>query len=336
MTDKTHKQFAHRDVAAGFRVAALNLPAPGFEAFTFPRFRPLVLETADPAIPQARIAVGAWVGSTPIGLALYSLPNDEDRSRRLHSVLVTALLRRRGLGMRLLDLGEELARADGAQNLSAVHSSQLKAAPAYEALLRKGGWKAPKEFEYRLAGKANWALQAREDWAPFLARLKQRGFATTTWGALSDEDRAQIAHIVDKQVPEADRAFDPFNPEIKLELVPDLSLLLRRQGEIVGWIHGSLGKLPDSVYYSHGYVLHSARRAGWLIGGVREICERQVALMGGESVSVFETASDNQTMRRFMDRQLKPYSLWTDSRFLSEKKLANGVEPGLASAVPSD
>ena len=98
--------------------------------------------------------------------------------------------------------------------------------------------------------------------------------------------------------------------------------MLRRQGRIVGWILGARGALADTFHYSHGYVLPEVRRSGWLVAGVRDVCQRQTELYGGLTLSVFETSHTNSNMRRFMERQLKPYSEWTDARYMSEKLLA--------------
>jgi len=314
------------------RISALGLPAPEFERFTFPRYRALLAGTEAPETTHERIAVGARIGDTPVGLAFYSRAFEDGATRRLLSVMVSPLLRKRGYASQMLALGEAHAVARGAQKLTAVHSSQMPAVTAYEALIRRAAWSAPAEFEYRLAGKASWALQAAQDWAPFLARLQSRGYESTPWGEISQADRERLAQMVERELPEADRQFEPFTPEKKVGLLPDLSLLLRRRGEIVGWILASQGAVPGSVYYSSGYVLHSVRRAGWLVGGVREVCHRQAERLGGETLSVFETSPQNKEMRRFMERQLKPYSVWTDIRYTSEKAI--GATSGEAITTP--
>jgi len=302
------------------RIDELPLPAPGFEIFTFPRYRPMLLGTEQPETLRERLAVGAWLGDRPAGLALYSRPFDEGWRRRLLSVMVSPQLRRHGLGARLLSRGEALAIEKGAKRLTAVHSSHLPARVAFEALLRKSGWSAPKAYEYRIAGKAGWALRAAQDWAFVISRLRERGYGSTLWSDIRDADRESIARMVEADLSESERVFDPFPAEKKLQLIPELSLLLRRHGEIVGWILGSRGAVPDSVYYSHGYVLPSVRHAGWLMAAVLEACQLQAVRLGEDSLSVFETSPDNQGMRLFMERQLKPYSLWSDSRYLSEKE----------------
>ncbi|MGQ0655185.1 MAG: GNAT family N-acetyltransferase [Betaproteobacteria bacterium] len=305
-------------MAEPYRVAAIELPAPDFETFTYPRYRPVVRGAA-PEDTGRPLAIGAWAGGIPAGLALFSLwPNARGR---LLSILVSAPLRGHGLAGRMLALGEAAAAADGVKKLVALHSSRMPRRESWEALLRKSGWSAPAELEFRLAGRARWSIQAAQDWAPFLARLAERGYGSSPWNEISPADRARVAAMVTSELSEADRSFDPFKAEKALELIGELSLVLRRHGEIVGWIVASRGALPGSVHYSNGYVLPALRRAGWLVAGVREVCERQSALLGRDSLSIFETAPGNQAMRRFMERQLKPYSEWTDTRYRSEKAI---------------
>ena len=103
-------------------------------------------------------------------------------------------------------------------------------------------------------------------------------------------------------------------------------MLLHREGTIVGWIIAARGIAANSYHYSSGYAVPSVRRAGWLIGGVWEVCRRQAEMFGGDSISVFETSPQNQGMRRLMERQLKPYSVWTDARYISDKQLGGSSD----------
>jgi GNAT superfamily N-acetyltransferase len=304
----------------------LTLPAPGFETFTFPRFRSLVLaEDPEPASP--RLAFGTSLDGQPAGLVLLSRIYGEGECRLL-SIMVSHAARRAGIGSRLLAFAEEMARQQGVRKLRAEHSTRLLSRAAYEALVRKAGWTAPSEREYRLSGKAAWAIEAARDWAPFLGRLRERGFSTTTWAEASADDRANVAALLATEVPEADRSFDPLVREGRRDALPELSLLLRRQERVVGWLLGSRGALPGVVHYAAGYVLPGFQKGGWLIAGVREVCERQVAVLGPETVAVFETSPKNAGMRRLMEgllaRYQDRYEGWMDARLECEKSLFPG------------
>ncbi|MGV3569676.1 MAG: GNAT family N-acetyltransferase [Ramlibacter sp.] len=285
---------------------------------------------ADPqAAPrlQRQLAVGAWLHEQPVGLAWLSAPLGADDAagaapRELLSVMVAPLLRRMGIARRLLERAQELAATQGCPSLQAFHSSRLPARAGYEALLRACGWSAPVPCESRLAGKAGWALAARDDWAPLLARWRAAGFSACDWGAVDAAARADIARVVATELPAADRLYDPLRPDLQATAIPALSLLLRRHGRPVGWLLGSPGLLPATVYYAQGYVLPALQRQGWLLAGMREVCERQAALLGPDSLATFVTAQANANMQRVMQRQLGRYAQWMDERYLSLKPLA--------------
>lgn len=306
------------------RIDELVLPAQGFDAFTYPRYRGVLSGRDQPETAGLRIAAAAWAGAVPVGLAFLSRESP-DRARQLLSVMVAPLMRRQGLGLHLLQRAVQLAGDRGTTRLLARHSSRMFHAEAFEALIRRAGWKRPEAFEYRLGGKASWSLAARQDWAPFLGRLEEGGFGVLGWSAIGERERAEINAVLGLHGTDAELDFHPFRAErdakAHVHIIPEISVLLLRRGAIVGWIIGQRGALPDTFHYSSGYVIPPLRRAGWLIGGVREVCQRQAEHFGGDTVSVFETAANNHAMRRFMDRQLKPYSLWTDTRYHSEKAL---------------
>ncbi len=313
----------------------------------------MLLGTEGGQFIHERLALGAWLDERPVGLAFFSRPfgalladsresvagalagreasdgagvppapgTPDSPRRQLLSIMVLPLLRRCGIGGRLLAHGERLALASGTHSLRAEHSSRLAARVAFEALLARGKWRAPAELHFRLAGRASWALRAEVDWAPFLSRLAERGFTTTDWVGLGESERAQVRHLVENVMPEEHRQFDPFGPHNQIAAVPELSVMLRRHGRIVGWIQASQGALTGSFHYSFGYVLPEMQRLGWMVAGVWDVSRRQAELHGSRSLCVFETAHTNVNMRRFMESRLTPYCEWTDFHYLSEKEL---------------
>jgi GNAT superfamily N-acetyltransferase len=300
------------------RIERLVSPAAGFEPFTFPRYRPLLAHESEEQ--RERLAVGAWLNGAPVGLAFLSRPFGENE-RELLSIMVSNGARRLGIGRSLLTFAESLARDSGTRRLRAFHSTRLLAVSAYEGLMRQGGWSTPHEHHYRLAGKARWALQAASDWDRFLKRLLRQGFSTSTWSDMTASDRDEIAALLSREIPEEDRAFNPLLQEERRDALPALSLLLRREGRVVGWLLCSAGPLPGVFHYSQGYVLPSFQNAGWLIAGLLQVCRAQAEAHGPDTLSVFETSSRNRGMRRFMERQAERYEGWTDARLRCEKTL---------------
>lgn len=316
------------------RFELLTQPAPQFKPFTFPRYQAFLDAPAD--APDLAFAAGAWMGDMPVGLALVSAQAAQGR-RQLLSIQSSAWLRRCGLATKLLATLEKIAVSRGTNTLHVQHSSRMAAAADFAAWLQRTGWSEPVEIEHRLAGHANWAEKAQIAWASFLTRLERHGFQASPWSNINDADRQAIRHIVAQQFTERERetAFDPFPHESSDALVLPISLVLRKHGEVVGWIFGSKQQLPGPLAFSYprGYVIPSLRKAGWLIGGIHAVCIKQTQVFGGESLAIFEMAPSNADMRRFVLRQLKPYSVWTDIRYQSTKALSTAQETGAATVA---
>lgn len=298
-------------------IATRNCPAPAFATLTYPRFRPLLTATDGDTMQPDCLAVGATSHDIPVGLALLSSAYGEDE-RRLLSIFVTPLFRRQGIGLKLLAAVEQTSRENGTRKLVAFHTDRAPGYRKYENLVRKAGWSSPEPFEYRLGGRANWIDNAERDWHRFLARVRRSGFNAKDWTELTDEDLEQIAWLVANEMPESDKMYDPIE-YTPANLVPELCILLRCGTEIAGWILGQKGANEDSYHYTHGYALPKYQRRGYLIVGMMEVCRRQSVLFGSETMSTYETR--NVQMRRLMHQRIKPYSEWTDERFVCEKRL---------------
>lgn len=291
-------------------------PAPEFRGFTFSRFRSLLTDGHENTQTD-HLVVGAVYEDEPVGLALFSRPYG-DAVRRLLSVFVARRFRQKGIGFGLLAKGEQSALEAGTQKLVAFHSNQMKNMEIYESLMQKAGWSSPALYEFRAGSKVQWVYQAEQDWAKFLARMVRGGFCTTTWQDLTESDREQIANVVAHEMPESDRGFDPLKQKLP-DFLPELSVFLRCDQKIVGWILGSKSGQENTYYYTHGYVLPQYQKRGYLIMGMVAVCRRQADLFGPETISAYETSV--MGMHRVMQRMM-PYTDWADERFVCEKILA--------------
>ena len=298
-------------------------PAPEFAELTYPRLRHLLTKEESDLTHRDRLVVGALCGGVSIGLALYSREYGEGE-RRLLSVFVDRRFRRRGIALELLDRGERVAMEKETTKLVAFHSNQTANYAYYEGLVQKAGWSSPQLFEYRLAGKARWVYDAERDWAKFLTRVRRGGYAAKSWDEVTEADNARLADIVAHEMPEADRAFDPLNHHLP-DFMSEISVLLYCGDDIAGWVLGAKGAVADTYNYKTGYALPKYQKRGYLIVGMMEVCHRQAELFGPETLSTYET--NNAAMQRVMHKQIKPYSEWTDERFVCEKILVRPAIP---------
>lgn len=304
--------------SADLTIAPLSLPAPEFSAFTFPRYQSM-LTAADP--DATVLALGARVGTTPVGLALLTIT--PRNNLRLQSMFVDQAHRRQGIARALLEAAEQHARAMDAERMFAFHTDQSLSIYRFVNLLSSSGWKPPEFSTYRLAGKASWVEKARTDWSKFLGRLQQQGVECIFWPELTDADHQLLAQTVTEELPAEDQEFAP--DKLKgISIVPEVSLLIFSGDKIAGWIFGLAGLEKDSYYYSSGYVLPQYQRRGLLLAGLYGVCVKQYELFGPESLACYETS--RPAMKKLMERQIKPYAEWTNTMFYNRKILK---EPSL-------
>lgn len=305
----------------GINIRQLDLPANGYVSFTYPRLRKFLNgeETRDDVI-----AVGLSCRDIEIGLALLS-PLYEDRSdrvktRRLWSIMVASRFRRNGLGEQLITACERLAIESGARKLVAFHSDHMKQKPAYENLLKKCRWANPHLHEFRMKTRADWCIEAENEWHNLFRRVKRNGFGTVPWRQLDAANR-RIAAQVCYQNPGL--WFQPFSNEEPEQ--PELSIGICRRNELVGWIMGTWLPEENTARYTNGYVRQEYQRRGWLIAAMVEVCKRQSEIYGADSLSINEVSGHNRAMQHFMKKRLEGrWSVWSDHRFVTHKMLGNG------------
>lgn len=300
-------------------ISFCGLPAPTFEHFTYPRYRPALRGDANnPRQNLARhgVVAGLRLDGRPVAAALVGSPSPDGQSRTLLSVTVALAHRRQGLGRELVQAVMGWARQQpGLCSLRARHSDRMKNPGAYLGLMRSCGWSEPSLVEQRLSGRVDWTHQVEAAWAPWLQRIDRQGYQATLYADRSAQDEACIADLQASGLVEGNLLLTP--PRLRAE--PALTLLLRRKMEVVGWIVGERALDFEGIHYTVGYVLPELRRTAWLLRGLYDACRRQEMLAGPASVALFETPSDNEGMQRLMEHRLGPLQpLWTDRRYEME------------------
>jgi GNAT superfamily N-acetyltransferase len=281
-------------------------------SLTFPRYRYL-LEGEREDTTVLRIEEDG-----PAAMALLYHAPAAPLSAALLSITVVRHLRRRGLARTLLKRAEASARERGCTEIFARYSSRLPGCQGLERLVSSSGWSTPEILEFRTAGYA--VAGAAE-----MARLEPAGRPYFPPGAtvelysnLGEEDLATVDSL------EAAIDFTRFiHPKLYLKHAhPELCLALRHEGRVAGWVLGAKST-NDSYVYHCGYVIPELRRRGALVGLIREVCQRQAALFGPESVAQLSTTAKTPGMAAFMRRRLGPCSLWHDEfRSVSKRLIA--------------
>jgi len=311
---------------SGIALAPVTRRDSRLTAYTYPRWHFALQPKAD-ANPETEpnkdplamtppfAAVAAWDGDTPVGMALMVYGDDYPESR-LCSISVNKAYRRRGIGRALLAAAETQLKNLGGKKVMSLHTDGMPGRSAYEALVRAGGWEAPELHRLRLSGRADWVVSAEAEWAPVLQRLQAQGWQATPWDEMSAADKIQFDALA-AAAPELMRPTDT-------PIFAPVSLVLRRHGEIVGWIQGVEELTANHIHYPVGYVIPALQRSSWLIAGLVAACRRQMETLGGDSICHYETAADNRAMQGFMLKRLKgrPGLLYIDQQFMVSKVLA--------------
>ncbi|MCP5197254.1 MAG: GNAT family N-acetyltransferase [Gammaproteobacteria bacterium] len=213
-----------------------------FASLTFPHYqRLLFLPTTG-----AHLAVVAR-SEVPVGLALCRV-NPHGNEAVLLSLFIIQNERRRGIGSSLLEHLRTALAERSVRNLTVEYSTRREQAKVFEKFLARTGWSCPQDgtlfglhrvakcFEYERFGHPRWNLPAR---------FEQISIAETT-----ETDRNSIASAIrEGQVPEK---LDPFWGAD--ERVDAASVLLRHEGQIVGWlICHSIPVMPAVLRYSRLY-----------------------------------------------------------------------------------
>lgn len=293
---------------------------PGFAALTYPRYRPVLL--GNPIGPQPAgtpiagncFAVTAHAGDMPAGLAL--VEGMWGGEARLLSIMVAPALRRRGIGLALLDGLAGMAGDGGFTRLHCFHNNRMRDVPAFEGLLQRAGWSAPMLAEIRLTGPAGFTDAVHPHWQALFDRQDRDGYSHSLWADRTQADRDELAALHEGGQVEEWLSLQDW---MLSHADPHVSLLLRRHGRVVGWIIGERNRQWDCIHYTAGFTIAPLRRCGWMIRGLYEATALQARHYGADHPARFETFSGNEGMMRLMAERLAPYASEQDCRYRSER-----------------
>jgi GNAT superfamily N-acetyltransferase len=296
-----------------FRLDALAQDAALFRELTFPRLGK-VLEAMKPPW----IAVGAWNGLVPAGLAL---GHASAAGAALTSIFVAPELRRQGLGGRLLAAFEDEARARAAPRLQMRYAAATKMAGALAALLRQAGWEPPVVTEVSLIGEAGKMVPRVATWPGVKAWLDDPGsYSFEPWRPLSAADAEAYGRLLAQ-----DKTFDVAPYVQKLD--PQCSLQVRRSGVLVGWVvatpvqNAMLARYRDRVcrLYVCAFLDRNLWHTAVLVAGYYHAFSRQVAAYGEDTIANYHSIFPR--MMAMTRRRFAPIALRLDEILSAEKAL---------------
>ena len=223
-----------------------------FDSMTFPAYRRF--------LGGGCVAAGVWFKDQPAGLALCGQGNGRTTAELL-SLYVAPFHRLGGVGTSLLGLAEAMLTAGGMDKMHTTWSETMAGSPAFRAVLAKREWRAPYKRLLTLYGdmKGDFGRRVRAKYPKYQsADCVPREYSLGSWADMTPAERAFILSKQGQPNWFAPRS-NPFREE--RILVPDMSLVLRRKGEVAGWltVHRTA---PDTLRYTDVFIRADLKRAG--------------------------------------------------------------------------
>ncbi|WP_419786985.1 GNAT family N-acetyltransferase [Pseudodesulfovibrio sp.] len=232
--------------------------AIAFDAMTFPAYRRVL---AGPSV-----AVGAWFKGTPAGLALFGEGRNNNEATLL-SLFVAMPHRLGGLGTLLLEQGETFLTAAGLEGLRTTWTQTMAGAVAFERVLAKREWSPPKKrllvMRADIAGRFGNGIRRNHPKYENADCLPKQ-YTLSPWDSLTRQERDFIKGKAGQPGWHALRA-DPFREEHILE--QGLSMVLRKHGEVVGWLTVHL-TTPDTARFTDVFLREDLKRGGGIAIGM--------------------------------------------------------------------
>ncbi len=249
------------------------------------------------AFQESLVGVVALHEGRPVGLALAGLSPDGSRSELL-SLFVARERRNQGAATALLERTEAALAARGCISVEARYRTSWPEHGAFEKVLRKRGWDAPRtaqhlfKMESDRIGQAPWLAAADVPLPP--------EYEVFPWLDLTAAERRAILEE-QARTPWFPPVLSPFQMEDRVE--PMNSMGLRRHGAVVGWIITHRMR-PELIQCTSLFVREGVPRGRiitLLAEAIRRQCRARVPLMG------FIVEASNAEMLRFAERRMKPY-----------------------------
>lgn len=276
-------------------------------------------------VPDDVIAVGVVVGARPVGLALGTLRPGRSEAV-LTSIAVAPAFRRQGLGGRLLDAWQAEAFGRGAATCSASYIEAMAGRQSLESLLVSAGWTAPRATGLVVVGRVGKMVDAGSSWASVSDRLAISRTYTFDPLELTATDIAAVeCYLAD---PEAADMRGPLHQGG--ELARDFSVVIRRDGRLVGWVVAAETHRPlldgaanlPAIRYLEAYLDPLHRQGGIMVGAYHHCYAKQMALLGRDSIAVYYTSHETRPrMVALSQRRFAPIAERVDAILSSSVSL---------------
>jgi GNAT superfamily N-acetyltransferase len=278
--------------------------AEGYEALTYPYYRPLLQKLA----PDAGIlTVGVSQGIEPVGLVLAAYSKNKETAQKkadVKSIFIKPEYRCQGLGTNLLQKLEVELQQQGCSHIQ-VNYTETPSTEKLNPLLIKCGWKTPENTAvliYCSAEKVQTAPSPHliERAAEFKSKLSAK-YEIFPWTELKESEREAIEERM-----KTDSLWLKFNPFVGGNLTDTVSSYgVRYEGQVIGWTI-SHNMIPNQTTFAEMFITPECtlrpRIALPLMAQAINSC-----FESGCPKATFRTETSNAPMLKFIERWLTPY-----------------------------
>ncbi len=290
---------------ADLELRPLQAPADAaFAAMTFPAYRRLLAleptvrhpEQGDPRSIQP-LAIGAFRGGRPIGLALAERPLADPDPAELLSLFVADGERARGVGGALVAAAEAALAAAGATAVQATWTAGKPAIAWLERILYRRGWSRPEPRTVTARFRPE-AMLTLPLFSPRHLAALDPGFEIFPWYELPAEELARL-RASNQERRWISEGLEPWTYGEGRAYDPATSVGARYQGKVVGWV---LTERIDGrlLRWTVSFLEKSLSRRGRIVPIYKASLER--AVERGYQHCLFVTPVRFPTMVRFIRR----------------------------------
>jgi uncharacterized protein (TIGR03032 family) len=260
-----------------------------YAGLTFPSLAPGSQQLA--ALTGELLAVSAMAGGTMVGLAIAE--RTPDGQATLVSLLVEPGFRRRGIALHLMVYLQRFLAQQGVQALRVSYHASASLATSFEPLLTRLGWPAPQTDFVLIQSHVD--KLAATGWATRYA-LKP-AYSLFPWIEATHADLATAPTLGAPAVLLPPRGAEGLEPAV--------SLGLRHQGVLVGWLIAHRVAL-DTVRYSSVFVAPAHRLRGQGLALLAEGFNRQhsAGITQAKAAIAANNAEFLRVFRRHLHRHL--------------------------------
>ncbi len=260
-------------------------------------------------------AFGVSFFDTPIGL-IYAVIRPDESVGKIESWYVAEEYRRRGVGERLLATLEQVLKDHHCRNLELKYVKPAKATEdsPIEALLKKTRWDAPVPRSVIFRCRNEHIKHAR--WLEIAAAFPS--FHVFPWRDLTDEDYQRL------QQEQAQSSWYPedlsplISDELGFEIDPDVSIGLRSQGKLIGWM--ITRRLPQkTLLFYRTFICEEFQQTGKGIILYAESIKRMLG--AGYTQGMFSIYADKTELLRFLQKMLGAYISETKIEYSVSKQI---------------